>query len=242
MNRPRVPQADVVFTDKIVLPSLVPGLLGRPRSALLAGMMGFDSARAAPHRMPLTRHECAERGMSGRTTVNSAAGTSLRNRDVCQPQSSISWPAWPSLACPSSLSTVPILVRSPGSTARCWIERSTPPPTGLRFARRTASASPSTGWLITRRRRGRPSSGPSRCTSTCSLTTSTQPRRQSSISAQPNIRTSPVRPTGSSWTLQVTPSAFVWNDPEGSPRRSVRTHRHDRMICQVPEAMYAARM
>ena len=35
---------------------------------------------------------------------------------------------------PSSLSTVPILVRSPGSTARCWIGRSTSPLTGLRFA------------------------------------------------------------------------------------------------------------
>src|SRR3954451_12417062 len=54
-----------------------------------------------------------------------------------------------------------------------------------------------------------PKSGRSRCTSTCSLTTSTQPRRQSSIWVQPSIRISPVRRTGSSWTLQVTLSAFA---------------------------------
>lgn len=70
---------------------------------------------------------------------------------------------------PSSLSTVPVLVRSLGSTARCWIGRSTSPPTGLRSVPRTASASPSTGWPITRRRRGRPRSDPSRCTSTGDL-------------------------------------------------------------------------
>ena len=73
-----------------------------------------------------------DHGTSGRTTVNSV-GVRVKSGRVPSAIVGI-LPAWPLLACPSSLSTVPILVRSPGSTARCWIGRSTPPPTGLRSA------------------------------------------------------------------------------------------------------------